>query len=69
MLVEIVGVGGDGWVPCTELPELSVAAVSDRVISGSALPVIVASILVASLRLVGWEIMVTQGQWVRYVVG
>lgn len=39
---------------CIELPELSVAVVSERFLSDSALPVIVASTLVASLRLVGW---------------
>ena len=65
VLVEMVRFGGDGWVSCIELPELSVAVVSERVLSDSALPVIVASTLVASLRLVAWEITVTQGQWDR----
>lgn len=62
MLAEIVEFGGDGWVSWIEMPELSAAMVSERIVSDSALPVIVASTLVASLRLAGWEITVTQGQ-------
>lgn len=63
VLVEIVEFGGDGWVWWIEMPELSVAVVSERIISDSALPVIVASTLVARLRLAGWEIRVIEGQW------
>lgn len=49
--VEVVGfVGDDDWRCCIDLPELSVAVVSDRVISGSAISATAPSTICRKVR-------------------
>lgn len=55
----IVGFGDDGWTSCINCPELSVADVSARVISGSVISAMAPSTVIASLTL-PWKTIVTK---------
>ena len=46
---EVGGSGEDDWTSCIDWSELSVAMISERVISGSAIPTTTPSAVVASL--------------------